>query len=58
MKYLPPGRRGVRLAAAVAMTAAASLTFAACGGGHVERNGTGLVRRVVAAVAGEPSQSR
>ena len=33
MKYLPPGRRGVRLAAAVAMTAAASLTFAACGGG-------------------------
>jgi fructose transport system substrate-binding protein len=34
MKYLPPGRRGVRLAAAVAMTAAASLTFAACGGGN------------------------
>ena len=33
MKYLPPGRRGVRLAAAVAMAAAASLTFAACGGG-------------------------
>jgi fructose transport system substrate-binding protein len=33
MKYLPPGRRGVRLAAAVAVTAAASLTFAACGGG-------------------------
>ena len=33
MKYLPPSRRGVRLAAAVAVTAAASLTFAACGGG-------------------------
>jgi fructose transport system substrate-binding protein len=33
MKYLPPGRRGVRLAAVVAVTAAASLTFAACGGG-------------------------
>src|SRR5215213_3438407 len=33
MKYLPPSRRGVRLAAAVALTAAASLTFAACGGG-------------------------
>src|SRR3954471_24661468 len=33
MKYLPPSRRGVRLAAAVAMAAAASLTFAACGGG-------------------------
>jgi fructose transport system substrate-binding protein len=33
MKYLPPSRRGVRLAAVVAMTAAASLTFAACGGG-------------------------
>jgi fructose transport system substrate-binding protein len=33
MKYLPPGRRGVRLGAVIAMTAAASLTFAACGGG-------------------------
>ena len=33
MKYLSPSRRGVRLAAAVAMAAAASLTFAACGGG-------------------------
>ena len=33
MKYLPPSRRGIRLAAAVAVTAAASLTFAACGGG-------------------------
>jgi fructose transport system substrate-binding protein len=33
MKYLPPSRRGVRLAAVVALTAAASLTFAACGGG-------------------------
>jgi fructose transport system substrate-binding protein len=33
MKYLPPGRRGVRLAATVAVAAAASLTFAACGGG-------------------------
>jgi fructose transport system substrate-binding protein len=33
MKYLPPNRRGVRLAAVVALTAAASLTFAACGGG-------------------------
>jgi fructose transport system substrate-binding protein len=33
MKYLPPGRRGVRLGAVVAMTAAASLVFAACGGG-------------------------
>ena len=33
MKYQTPSRRGVRLAAAVAVTAAASLTFAACGGG-------------------------
>jgi fructose transport system substrate-binding protein len=33
MKYLPPNRRGTRLAAALALTAAASLTFAACGGG-------------------------
>jgi fructose transport system substrate-binding protein len=33
MKYQPPSRRGVRLFAAVAMTAVASLTFAACGGG-------------------------
>jgi fructose transport system substrate-binding protein len=33
MKYQPPSRRGLRLAAAVAMAAAASLTFAACGGG-------------------------
>jgi fructose transport system substrate-binding protein len=33
MKYLPPNRRGSRLAAALAMTAAASLALAACGGG-------------------------
>ena len=33
MKYLPPNRRGTRLAAALALTAAASLAFAACGGG-------------------------
>ena len=33
MKYLPPNRRGTRLAAALALTAAASLMFAACGGG-------------------------
>ena len=33
MKYLPPNRRGSRLAAALALTAAASLAFAACGGG-------------------------
>ena len=33
MKYQTPSRRGIRLAAAVAVTAAASLTFAACGGG-------------------------
>ena len=33
MKYLPPNRRGTRLAAGLALTAAASLTFAACGGG-------------------------
>jgi fructose transport system substrate-binding protein len=32
MKFLPPNRRGARLAAAMALTAAASLTFAACGG--------------------------
>jgi fructose transport system substrate-binding protein len=33
MKYLPPNRRGTRLGAALALTAAASLMFAACGGG-------------------------
>jgi fructose transport system substrate-binding protein len=33
MKYLPPNRRGTRLAAALAFTAAASLALAACGGG-------------------------
>jgi fructose transport system substrate-binding protein len=33
MKHLPPNRRGARLAAGLALTAAASLTFAACGGG-------------------------
>lgn len=33
MKYLPPNRRGSRLAAGLALTAAASLMFAACGGG-------------------------
>ena len=33
MNYLPPKRRGTRLAAALALTAAASLAFAACGGG-------------------------
>jgi fructose transport system substrate-binding protein len=32
MKYLPPGRRGAYLATAMVLTAAASLTFAACGG--------------------------
>jgi fructose transport system substrate-binding protein len=36
MKYLPPSRRGIRFAAVVAMTAAVSLTFAACGGGGGE----------------------
>ena len=33
MKYLPPKRRGMRLTAALTMTAAASLVLAACGGG-------------------------
>src|SRR4029450_6886423 len=33
MKYLPPNRRGKRLGAALALSAAASLMFAACGGG-------------------------
>jgi fructose transport system substrate-binding protein len=33
MKYLPPNRRGTRLGAGLALTAAASLIFAACGGG-------------------------
>jgi fructose transport system substrate-binding protein len=33
MKYLSPKRRGSRLAAGLALTAAASLMFAACGGG-------------------------
>jgi hypothetical protein len=33
MKYLRPNRRGIRLAAGLALTTAASLTFAACGGG-------------------------
>jgi fructose transport system substrate-binding protein len=33
MKYLPPNRRGTRLGAGLALTAAASLMFAACGGG-------------------------
>jgi fructose transport system substrate-binding protein len=33
MKYLPPNRRGTRLAAGMALTAAAALMFAACGGG-------------------------
>jgi fructose transport system substrate-binding protein len=33
MRYLPPNRRGTRLGAALALTAAASLMFAACGGG-------------------------
>jgi fructose transport system substrate-binding protein len=33
MKYLPPNRRGSRLVAALALTAAASLALAACGGG-------------------------
>jgi hypothetical protein len=33
MKYLPPNRRGSRIALGLALTAAASLTFAACGGG-------------------------
>ena len=32
MKYLPPNGRGTRLGAALALTAAASLMFAACGG--------------------------
>jgi fructose transport system substrate-binding protein len=34
MKYLPPNRRRTRLAAGLALTAAASLVFAACGGGQ------------------------
>jgi fructose transport system substrate-binding protein len=33
MKYLPPNRRGTRLAAGLALAAAASLMLAACGGG-------------------------
>jgi fructose transport system substrate-binding protein len=33
MRYLSPKRRGSRLAAGLALTAAASLMFAACGGG-------------------------
>jgi fructose transport system substrate-binding protein len=33
MKHLPPNCRGAPLAAGLALTAAASLTFAACGGG-------------------------
>ena len=33
MNYLPPNGRGKRLGAALALTAAASLMFAACGGG-------------------------
>ena len=33
MKYLPPKRRGRRFTAALALTAAASLALAACGGG-------------------------
>jgi fructose transport system substrate-binding protein len=33
MKHLPPNRRGSRLAVGLALTAVASLTFAACGGG-------------------------
>ena len=36
MKYLPPKFRGTRLTAALALTAAASLMFAACGGGTGE----------------------
>jgi fructose transport system substrate-binding protein len=39
MKYLPPNRRGTRLGAALALTAAASLIFAACGGGTAEPGG-------------------
>ena len=40
MKYLPPTRRGRRLGAALAMTAAASLTLAACGGGGTGEPGS------------------
>ena len=45
MKYLPPNRRGTRLAAALALTAAASLAFAACGGGGTGERGLGRQRR-------------
>ena len=41
MKYLPPNRRGTRLTAALALTAAASLMFAACGGGGSETGAPG-----------------
>ena len=52
MKYLPPNRRGSRLAAALALTAAASLAFAACGGGDTGGAGS------EGSVAGEePSRS-
>ena len=40
MKYLPPKRRGTRLTAALALTAAASLAFAACGGGGTGEAGS------------------
>jgi fructose transport system substrate-binding protein len=40
MKYLPPKRRGTRLTAALALTAAASLAFAACGGGDTASPGS------------------
>jgi fructose transport system substrate-binding protein len=33
MKYVPPNRRGRRLLSVLALTSAAALTFAACGGG-------------------------
>src|SRR4029453_14670389 len=40
MRYLPPNRRGTRLGAALALTAAASLMFAACGGGDTGSAGS------------------
>src|SRR5687768_2568334 len=40
MRYLPPKRRGSRLAACLALTAAASLAFAACGGGGTGEPGS------------------
>ena len=54
MKYLPPSRRGGRLGAALALTAAASLTFAACGGG----GNTGTPRGEASASGGGGDEDR